>query len=175
MSKQKSKFIKKVYPVVESIAGSLGIEKDKMRRSLIEKNNLEVKKNKYNLKPEEILILLPHCLQLMDCDTRVTNDINNCKRCGRCPIMNFLEIIEKFKVNVFIATGGTLARKAIKDLKPKAIIAVACERDLSSGIVDIGSLPVIGVLNDRPKGPCIDTLVDIDKIEQAIKFFLGEE
>lgn len=174
MSKNSSKIIKKIYPVIESIGGSLGLEKDKIRRSLIEKNNESVRKIKFNLKPEEILILLPHCIQLMDCDIRVTNDINNCKRCGRCPIMNFLEIIEKFKVNVFIATGGTLARKAIMDIRPKAIIAVACERDLSSGIVDIGSIPVIGILNDRPKGPCIDTLVDIQKIEEAIMFFLGK-
>jgi hypothetical protein len=52
------------------------------------------------------------------------------------------------------------------------IIAVACERDLSSGIQDSYPLPVFGVINHRPHGPCYDTLVDLDKVEEALKLFL---
>jgi hypothetical protein len=49
---------------------------------------------------------------------------------------------------------------------------VACERDLSSGIQDSYPLPVFGVLNSRPQGPCYDTLVDLEKVEEALKTFL---
>ena len=59
------------------------------------------------------------------------------------------------------------------DIRPKGIIAVACERDLTSGIVDVGEMDVIGILIDRPNGPCIDTKVDIKKLEEAILFYLG--
>ena len=62
-----------------------------------------------------------------------------------------------------------------KGKKPKAIIAVACERDLTSGIQDVFPLPGIGVLNERPFGPCFNTRVDISKVEDTIKYFLKNE
>ena len=50
---------------------------------------------------------------------------------------------------------------------------VACERDLTSGIQDVFPMPVIGVLNQRPNGPCFNTSVDIDAIEEEIKTFIS--
>jgi len=49
---------------------------------------------------------------------------------------------------------------------------VACERDLSSGIQDSYPLPIFGILNQRPHGPCYDTQVDLEKVEEALKTFL---
>ena len=71
-----------------------------------------------------------------------------------------------------VATGGTLARLIVVERRPHLIIAVACERDLSSGIQDSYPLPVFGVINHRPHGPCYDTLVDLEKVEEALKTFL---
>jgi hypothetical protein len=34
-------------------------------------------------------------------------------------------------------------------------------------------LPVLGILNDRPFGPCINTKVDVDKVEAAIQSVLA--
>jgi len=45
---------------------------------------------------------------------------------------------------------------------------VACERDLTSGIKDCYPLPVIGILNERPFGPCFNTIVDVSKIDAAL-------
>ena len=92
---------------------------------------------------------------------------------GRCGISDLIAISEREGVKLFVATGGTIARRIVKDSKPDAIIAVACERDLSGGIVDTFPLPVIGILNERPFGPCLDTRVDMKKVEEAITFFAG--
>ena len=79
-------------------------------------------------------------------------------------------------VNLAVVTGGTLARKKVIENKPKAIIAIACERDLTEGILDTNPLPVMGVLNIRPEGPCKNTKVDLVKVIEAIEFFLkGKE
>lgn len=74
-----------------------------------------------------------------------------------------------------VATGGTLARQIVKQIRPKAIVAVACERDLTSGIQDVFPLPVVGVLNERPFGPCFNTRVDIKRVEAAVLDFLEVE
>ena len=49
---------------------------------------------------------------------------------------------------------------------------MACYRDLSSGIQDTYPLPVFGVLNERPNGPCLDTNVSLKRLETALLRFL---
>ncbi len=68
-----------------------------------------------------------------------------------------------------VVTGGTLARKAVEVLKPRCILAVACERDLTSGIIDSFPLPVWGLLNERPYGPCFNTFVSSEDVEKALQ------
>ncbi|WP_130806837.1 DUF116 domain-containing protein [Senegalia massiliensis] len=162
------------YPLLIFTAKVTKVDKNKIRLMYTNINNLLIKTKNIKIKKENLLILLPHCIQNSKCQFKITNDINNCRKCGKCDVDEILRLKEKYDINVVVATGGTLARKWIMDIKPKAIVAVACERDLSSGISDMKGLPVLGVLNDRPNGPCIDTRVSIDKLEEAIKFFIGE-
>lgn len=167
------KLVKAMYPLIINICKFLKISKNDVRNTYIHLNNIYIYSNNYNLNPEDIMILTPHCIQKGSCKHKITNRIQNCIRCKGCDVSDLLDIKEKYKVKVFVATGGTLARKIIKENRPKAIIAVACERDLTSGIQDVEKIPVIGILNERPNGPCLDTKVDIEKIENAINFFLG--
>jgi hypothetical protein len=73
---------------------------------------------------------------------------------------------------ISVATGGSQARRIVKDRRPKAILAVACERELTSGIQDVGSIPVLGILNQRPEGPCRNTRVDPLAVRQVLEHFL---
>ena len=73
------------------------------------------------------------------------------------------------KINYAIATGGTLARKIVLETKPKCIIAIACHRDLTDGILDVFPLPIYGILNTLEYGPCISTKVDLNKLDCIIK------
>jgi len=74
-----------------------------------------------------------------------------------------------------VATGGTLARRLIVEIKPTLILAVACERDLVSGILDAYPIPVYGILNQRPHGPCNNTTVDLEKVRAGFVSLLGRE
>ncbi len=148
--------------------------KTSIRKKYIVLNNKLIMSRKYNVKNERILLLLPHCLQKSLCVHRITYDINNCKMCGECDIFELIRIKEKYGLQIYLVTGGTIARKAIVDLKPKAIVAVACERDLISGLGDVEKIPVYAIINDRPKGPCFDTKVNVREVEKIVRFFLGE-
>jgi len=157
-----------LFPITIITGRLAGISKDKILRSYIEVNNNLVKSKKLLLAGNQIMILLPHCLQDSECPHKITMDINNCKHCGKCCICELIDLSEKYHAVLKVATGGTLARKFIEECKPGGVVAVACERDLSAGIQDAGYLPVIGVLNCRPNGPCINTNVELDKVEQAL-------
>ena len=93
----------------------------------------------------------------------------------KCEIKDLIEISDQYQVNISVATGGTLARRIIVGNRPEAIVAVACELDLTSGIQDSYPIPVIGVLNERPNGPCINTKADIQKVKDALLGFLGPQ
>ena len=148
------------------------IERERIERSFIEISNHIVRGRHIEVFPNQLLILLPHCLQLDRCRHKITHRIENCRRCGVCPIGDLARLAEYYEVNIAVVPGGTLARKVIKSLKPRAVLAVACERDLVSGIQDVFPMPVIGVLNDRPQGPCCNTIVDLDALERGIRSLL---
>ncbi|MCI6668789.1 MAG: DUF116 domain-containing protein, partial [Romboutsia timonensis] len=157
------------------IASSIGIPKNEMRKIYVKLNNSYIYSNKYNFNPEDIMILIPHCVQKNSCKLKVTNKIENCAKCGLCNVSDLVKLKEKTGINIFIATGGTLARKVIIENKPKAVIAVACERDLTSGIQDMKHIPVLGIFNKRPNGPCVDTFIDIREVEDAINFLTNKK
>lgn len=158
-----------LFPLAILIGRFFGIEKEKILKSYISVNNYLVGNKELALKGQDILVLVPHCLQNTDCKFKITIDVDNCKDCGKCKIGALRELAEGYQVKLRVATGGTLARKWIKENRPKAVIAVACERDLSAGIHETGELPVLGILNCRPNGPCINTDVDVAEIEKALQ------
>ena len=145
---------------------------NKTRKSIryfyIELNNIVVEADKKKYKAEDIMLLLPHCLQNSECGLKVTNNPELCKRCGKCKIGDLIEYAQEKNISIFIATGGTVARNIIKKIRPKLIVSVACERDLMSGISDVRRIPVIGVTNKQPHGPCFNTDVDKHAIQERI-------
>lgn len=164
--------IKFFLPLMTIFGRFLRIPKQRIRSSFIKVNNELVMSENKKYPPDQVLMLMPHCLQKSTCNRRLTYDINNCKRCGECAIAGLLKLSEEFGVNLAIATGGTIARRIVVNLKPRIILAVACERDLSSGIQDTYPIPVYGVLNDRPMGPCLDTRVALDHVRRALELFV---
>ena len=164
--------IKLLLPLMSTVGKLCGVSKDQVRRSFIEINNQLVLAQNLRATSDKLLLLMPHCLQFHECEFRITGDSVHCQRCGKCPITGLVELSEKYGVGLAVATGGTLARRIVVERRPTLVIAVACERDLSSGIQDSYPLPVFGVVNHRPHGPCYDTLVDLEKVEEALKTFL---
>ena len=102
----------------------------------------------------ELLILVPRCL-------------------SRASLDGVLEIAKRYDVAAFVATRGQLARRVIRERRPRAVVAVACERDMVSGLHDVaGRIPVLGLTMQLPNGPCKDASIDIAQMEQFVKKYL---
>jgi len=138
-------------------------------------NNIIVKSSKKKYLPEHILILLPHCLQYSKCPHKITGFIDNCHKCNKCEIGSIRDIAKEHNISsIEVVSGGTIARTIVQRIKPKIIIAVACERDLALGIADIRKIPTIGILNKRPNGPCFNTTIDIAEFGETIEFVINK-
>jgi hypothetical protein len=133
----------------------LGIGRDRVSHAyMLVHNQLELLPPPVS-QPEKLLLLVPRCL-------------------NREVFQALGELKTRFGFTQMIVTGGTEARRAIGQMRPQGVIAVACERDLLSGVKDVkGRVPVLAFANRRPQGPCRNTVVDLQKVENGIKSFLG--
>jgi len=164
------------YPILVILSKLFPWAEEFYESAFINFNNQLVKAKKIVLKKaQQLLVLLPQCLQFADCPHKITKNILNCHQCGKCLIADLVRLGEKYGLKINVATGGRLARRIVSDFKPNAIVACACEHELADGVQAVYPLPVLAISNSRPFGPCLNTGVDLDKIEQAVKTFLGGE
>ena len=163
--------LKVLYPLLMLLASIMPSKKEALQAIVIRLNNRLVLS--LGIHSRRLLLLMPHCLQVDKCEIRLTHNVRNCKQCGKCGIKDLIGVSDRTGIELFIASGGNLARRIVKETRPEAIIAVACERDLSSGIADVYPMPVYGVSNERPCGPCLNTRVDLSKVEEAIGLLSG--
>ena len=160
-------------PFITFVSGFLGYDRDNIRKFYIEVNNIYVHSVTGIYKPADVLLLLPHCLQDSQCGYKITGRIENCHKCGKCSIGEISRIVEQTGIHAVVVTGGTAARNLVKEIKPRMILSVACERDLMVGIADVGSIPAIGVLNERPNGPCTNTTVNVGDLRDKLFEIIG--
>lgn len=144
-------FLTLLFPLTVKLAQTLGISRDRLSHSFIKVSNRLVQPR---TSEGTVLALLPRCLE-RELRQRVK------EICGE-----FQDVLLQ------TAPGGNVARKIIEETRPRAIVAVACERDLVSGIQDVAPrIPVIGVCNSRPLGPCKDTSIDMEEFRSALAYF----
>ena len=159
-------------PVLRGVFRLVGRSVEDVERYFVRLNNNTVRRRNIRLTPSELLVLLPHCIQWWDCRNKITSTVTNCERCGQCAVNVLIEVAEKYGVAVEVAAGGGGALRVLNDRAPKGVVAVACEREMIDGIRDALPRPVLGILNERPEGPCKNTVVDPAKVESAIRWFL---
>jgi hypothetical protein len=168
--KLRSNAVRYLMPVLIGVGKLAGFQREQVQHAFVAVNNeLVLARCRNGRPPRSILLLMPHCLQDKDCQVKVTHRVENCKRCGKCSINDLLGLSEKYGVKMAVATGGTIARRIVIETRPDLIIAVACERDLTSGIQDTTPLPVYGIFNERPFGPCLNTRVALDRVESVLR------
>ena len=148
-------FFNFVFSKVFKLAQLTRVSRDRMGNSFVKVSNAVARALKVKGKGERVLVLLPRCLR-----PELVKEIS--------------AFSKEHGVDVHTVSGGELARKRVRELKPTAVVGIACERDLVSGIRDVGvKLSVIGIPNERPDGPCVNTYVNMDEVKKAILFYLS--
>lgn len=139
-----------------------------INKGILNINNLLVRWRRIRVRPEEILLLLPHCLHKQSCPQNVIHSLDECRRCGACSLGALTGVRDACKVAAFVAGGGRQALALTKQPGIKAVVAVACEKELVQGILAAFPKPVLGIPNMTPEGFCKNTLADPGKVMRAI-------
>lgn len=155
-----------IFPLTILAAKAFHLHQEKIETALLKINNSLQKKNKR--KVNKILILVPHCLQHKICKQNVIENARECKRCGKCKIKDVVALSEKYSVQLAVATGGRLAKEIVIKSNADMVLAVACEKELMAGIIDVYPARVWALINKRPFGPCVNTDVDCEEVAAAL-------
>jgi len=132
------------------IARAFG-KRDWVEHAAIDVYNTLAERRNRRVGKGELLVLIPRCLSKQALD-------------------GVLEIAGRYEVPVFVATRGQLARRVIRERRPRAVVAVACERDMMTGLRDVaGKLPVLGLTMQLPNGPCRDATIDLGQMERWVQ------
>jgi hypothetical protein len=132
-------------------------------------NNWLVRHARRRVRPANLLVLLPRCLQRAGCGQAVVEDLDACRQCGQCDIAALLRLRAETGVRFCMAGGGRAAAALTRQPDVHAVVACACEKELIDGIRAVFPKPVLAVRNDTPEGFCRNTRVDIDRLRAAIR------
>lgn len=127
--------------------------------------------------PSERILLLPHCLRHSNtCQATYNQEGLQCQGCTPDCAINRLcaAASECGYKGVCVAPGGRLAINFIKEKRPRAIVAIACEKELEEGIDGINKLAVkafkpVVVIIRLIKDGCLDTVVDQEKALEIVR------
>lgn len=147
----------RVMPLAERAGRWFGISRDRAGNAALRVYNAlaAARIRPGGVRPDKLLVLLPRCLD-------------------KESMQGAMDLSARYGVPLFVAARGRYAREMIARVKPLAVVAVACERDLVSGVHDVASrLPVLGSTLGLPDGPCKNTTADLGSLEAQIRRFLG--
>ena len=143
----------RVMRMTSRVAGWFG-RRDWVENAAVKVYNILAAKRGRKVGKGEMLLLIPRCLSKETLD-------------------GVLQVAGKYEVPVFVATRGQLARRVIRERRPRAVVAVACERDMVSGLHDVaGKVPVLGLTMTLPAGPCKDAGLDLAQLEEWVKSYV---
>ena len=130
---------------------------------------------------DQRMLLLPHCLRpSKGCPGKMTRQGLICDGCTRtdCKVQPIREAALKAGYqSICIAPGGRLAVRCVAQVRPKGIVAVACDKELAEGVEAVNALdwtdgeqaapPIVQIPLSRDG--CVDTDVDVNMAIEMIE------
>jgi hypothetical protein len=153
----------------------VGDKTDPILRSFVQANNAAVRAHYRARKPDNVMVLLPHCVVWTRCPKKVVKDLAACKECDLCQMEEILGIADRASLPVGIAIRSVEAYIQAREMGPDLTIAVACDDRLVKGITRVPEIPAFGLPLHLPEEGCHDNLVDLPGLHAALGYFIGEE
>jgi len=156
-----SKFSGIAIQKLEQLAAKMGVDEKEIFQLYVKtKNGTSIEK--YASTPySERILLLPQCLRSRECPAELGEYGYECKECGKCNLKNIIHQTKTLGYKgTFILPGGSIAKKILLEVKPKACLGVACFKELVLGSFLCEKLGVIGQGVALLRDGCVNTLVD---------------
>jgi len=154
---------------LEQVATKMGVEETELLQLYVETKNRSMIESFASTPYNERVVMLPQCLRAQDCPAELGKYGYECQQCGRCSISKIVQLTKDLGYKgTFILPGGSIAKKILLELKPKASLGVACLKELVLGSFLCEKVGVIGQGVALLTDGCINTIVDLKTLKKAL-------
>ncbi|MDR2697540.1 MAG: DUF116 domain-containing protein [Holophagales bacterium] len=122
-------------------------------------------------KARKVVVLLPHCIQLVECKSHVAENLQACFRCGKCVVDGATTAALKYNWDVRVSPRSRAAYTEARKSRPDLIIAIACSDRLVKGLIKLSEIPSYTIPLELPHGMCINTTFDFRRLSQLMTTF----
>ncbi|MEN6329729.1 MAG: DUF116 domain-containing protein [Methanobacteriaceae archaeon] len=158
------------YGLFKKFAEKVGVDDKIVDQIGVEVRNKVNEKIFQRIKPQDKILVLPHCLRNAECEATLESSGLVCKDCNRCVIGVLKKNGEKMGYQVFIIPGSTFLKNIVEKNRFKAVLGVACYQDLNLAMNKLSKFHCQGVplLRDG----CMNTKVDSRAVleKMGVKF-----
>ncbi|MFH0947980.1 MAG: DUF116 domain-containing protein [Elusimicrobiota bacterium] len=125
------------------------------------------------------IILMPQCLRnIKKCKAKEFGSYYVCAECGGCPISKISQAARfagyPAKAGLRILKGGSTVRKIVAELKPEAILGVACYFEGVQGIKECEKRKIPVYFYPLSKDGCENTDLELEGLLKLIKAENGD-
>ncbi len=154
---------------LEQLANKVGVDEKELFELYVKTKN-RAQLEKFASTPyDERILLLPRCMRATDCPAEIGKNGYECKQCGKCVATEITKATKQLGYKgTFMLSGGSLAKSIIAKMKPKAVIGVACAKELVMGICLCERFDVLVQGVELLKDGCINTVVDMKSLTSTL-------
>lgn len=150
---------------LKTTLGFVGMKPENIDKLYAELKNDYYKEQFKDIPSKEKIVFLPHCLRKYGCDAKVERNIgykcNGCKNHKSCKVYAIKNEAEKKGYRVFVTPGGSMVMDIVKKMKPKAVIGVACMKEIVIALDNL-NVPLQSITLSRDG--CVGTDVKIKEV-----------
>jgi len=147
------------------------LDKDTHFKNTVIKRNEKNKKDFLLVNYSDRVIFVPHCLRNHQvCIAKDNGSHYTCFECGKCKIKDISVEAKKLGYKgVYILKGGKASGKLIKELKPKAVLGVACFFEGMQGIELMEKFKLAVQFIELAKDGCVNIDVNLENLLERIR------
>jgi hypothetical protein len=118
----------------------------------------------------ERVVFVPHCMRNIDkCKAKEMGSHYICAECGACKISRISKKSKELGYKaIYILKGGKAVKKLTEELKPKAVLGVACYFEGVMGMRESEKHGLIVQFVPLTRDGCVDTDVDLDEVFKSL-------
>jgi hypothetical protein len=142
----------------------IGVKPENIDKLYVELKNDFYREEFKRIPPNRKIVFLPQCLRNSDCKAKVIKTGYDCTGCGnknKCKVYTIKNKAESMGYRVFITPGGSMVVNIIKKFKPRAILGVACMKEI---VMAMEHIPLPGQAIELTKNGCVNTDVKINEV-----------
>ncbi|MFH1540680.1 MAG: DUF116 domain-containing protein [Elusimicrobiota bacterium] len=140
-------------------------------KKLVQEKNKKYLKKFLQIPTNKKVILMPQCLRnIKKCKAKEFGSYYLCAECGGCKISKISQIA---KSNGYLALrilkGGSIVKKMVAQLNPKAILGIACYFEGAHGIKECEKWKIPVYFYPLSKDGCENTDFEVDELMELLE------